>query len=109
MIVLLADELDQLFVDAEPPVDAHRPWFCIGLRVVDSDVDFDPSVVRPAELFGDLRAGREGGALNVQPSLVSQPDSLDNKGIALVLANGVAIPKRLRIAGRQRATVGEDV
>jgi len=47
-IVLLADELDQFFVRSEPPVDAHVPGFRIGLRIVDGQVDLDPSIGRPA-------------------------------------------------------------
>jgi len=45
-IVFLADELDQIFVCAEPPVHAHRPGFCVGLRIVYGHVDLTTGVTQ---------------------------------------------------------------
>src|SRR5678816_891435 len=83
-VVLLADELDEVFIFPEPPVDADRPRFRVGFRIVDRDIDLDAPVLRAAEFLGDLSAAREGRALDVQPSFVPQTDRLDDKRIALV-------------------------
>src|SRR5262252_3454016 len=88
-IVLIADELNQLFVRAEPPVDANRPRARVRLRVVDRDVDLHPPVGGTPDALGDLRAVRERRAVDVEPAVVPQADRLDDERVALVLADRV--------------------
>src|SRR5215471_4083910 len=70
-IVLIADELDQLFVRAEAPVHAHGPWTRVRFRVLDRDVDLHPAIGGTPEALRDLRAAGERCAVDVEPALVA--------------------------------------
>jgi hypothetical protein len=64
-VVLLTDELDEVFVFTEPPIDADRPRLRAGSRIVDRDVDLDAPVLRATEFSRDPCPAREARAPDV--------------------------------------------
>src|SRR5688500_12286628 len=94
LLVLVADELDQLAVRIQPPVHADRYRLRVERRIVNGDGDFDPAVVHAAEALGALRGASERGAIHIQPAVVSTAGRLDDELVAVPAACLVAVPER---------------
>ena len=109
LLVLVADELDELLIGDEPVVDAHRPRPRVGLGVLDGDVELEPAVGDAAESLGDARRAAEVAAVHVEPAVVAEPHRLHHERVAFPPSHRVALPPRLRIVGRQRPAVEQDV
>src|SRR5215471_3600848 len=112
LLVLVADELDELGVRHDLLVDADREWLRVRLRIVDRDVDFEPPERGPAEALCELGLLAVRTAADVEPAVArtvfgaAQVVRLDDERVALPMADGIAVPLRLRVAlFRQRAAV----
>src|SRR2546423_113933 len=77
-IVLRADKLDQLRVGQQTLREFIRPRLREGLRVVNRDLDFECSVVDPAEALGDFAVRRQRRAFLVNPSHIAKAGGLDD-------------------------------
>src|SRR5439155_15508383 len=108
-LILLADELDQLRVGHDVLDVSDGPRLCVGLRVVDGNVDLHPSVTHAPEALGELRRVGQWSSNDVEPPLVAQPARLHDQGVALPLSSGVAIKPGLRVVVGQRSAVREDL
>src|SRR5215472_9633567 len=60
-----------------------------NLRVVDCNLNFHVSVVRPPKTFGDVQRIRRGFAGLIQPCLPVEAASVDDQGIAIPFASGI--------------------
>src|SRR4029079_18270750 len=104
LLVLVADELDQFGVGEDLLVDADRERFRVRLRIVDRHVDLEAAEGGAAEPLGELRLLAVRTAAHVEPSVVGarlrapQVVRLDDEGVALPVADRVAVPLRLRLA-----------
>src|SRR5262245_12755861 len=67
LLVLVADELDQLLVGQVALIDPHRPWLGVRLGVLDRHVDLQAAEVQAAEALGDLGLAAVRAAVDVQP------------------------------------------
>src|SRR5690349_24741282 len=68
-LILFADELDQLLIEHQLLVHAHRPRFRVRLLVVDGDVDFHLAERWAADSLGDLGGVGHRRANDVEPSV----------------------------------------
>src|SRR5262249_42287191 len=69
LIVLVADELDDLVVGRDLLIDANREWLRVGLRVLEGQIDFEPAVRGPANALGEFRPVRIRAAPHVEPAI----------------------------------------
>ena len=70
LLILVADELDQLVVRLDALIDANGPWLRVRLRVLEGEVDLQTAEVRAAEALGELRLLTVGASVDVEPSVV---------------------------------------
>src|SRR5262245_14886961 len=109
LLILETHEFDQLGVDEQPLIHAHRPRFRVRLGIVDGDVDLQRAEVGPAESLGQLSSRRQRRAVDVEPYVIAEVRRLDDERVAVPAASRIAKPPRLRIVGRRRAAVHEDL
>src|SRR5262252_3548979 len=96
-LVLIANELDQLLIERKLVAHANGERLRVRFRVVDRYVDFEVTVVRSPPALGHLALRRHRAALDVEPHVVAEADSLDDERIAFPVTDGVAVPPRLKI------------
>src|SRR5580765_4345394 len=115
LLILVADELDQLRVGQDLLVDPDGKRLGVRLRIVDGDVDLEPSECRPPETLGEFRLLAVWATADVKPAIArtilraSEVVGFDDERVALPAADRVAVPLRLRFALlRQRPAVGVD-
>src|SRR5690606_13653458 len=107
LLVLVADELDELLIGQEPLIDAHRPRFRVRLRIDDREVDLQMAVRRTPEALDDPRFPRVRAAVHVEPAVVravlraAQVVGLDDQIVPLPMTDRIAVPPRLRLALRR--------
>src|SRR5688572_4630162 len=82
LVVLEADELDEVRFGQQPLVDAHRPWLRVRLRVVNRHVDLQRAHVRSSEALDDTPLGREWRSVDVEPPAVLEVRALDDQCVA---------------------------
>src|SRR5438105_4583500 len=116
LVVLVADELDELVVGRDLLIHANGKWFRVGLRVVDCDVDFQLAVCGTADTLDEPGLVRVRAAAHVEPSVVGarlrspQIVGFDHERVAFPASRRVAVPEWLHTAPRgQRASVDVDV
>ena len=116
LLVLVADELDQLLVGHQPLIDAHRPWLRVRLGILDRQIDLQMAVSRPPDALGELGVAAVRAAVDVHPAVVgtifraSKIVGLDDERVPVPSPDGIAIPPRLRLTlRRQRPAVQVDV
>src|SRR3954451_2357900 len=101
LLILVADELDDLVVWRDLLVDAERDRPGVGLGVLEGDVDFQFAVSGAAEALDEFRLLRVRAAAHVEPSVVGarlrspQVVRLDHERVAFPSAYGVPVPERL--------------
>ena len=66
-IIFIANELEQVSIQHQTNFFSDGPWFCIGLRVIDRDLDFHRSEVLAPVPFGDMQGLGRGFASLIQP------------------------------------------
>src|SRR4030095_14824404 len=66
LLVLVADELDNLIVRRDLLIDANRKWSRVGLRVGERYVDFQLAVCWPANALDELGLVRVWAATHVE-------------------------------------------
>src|SRR5215831_378786 len=113
LLVFVADELDELGVRHDLLVDANRERLRVRLRIVNRDVDLEPAEGGPAEALREFGLLAVRTAADVEPAVArtvfgaAQVVRVDDERVAVPMADGVAVPLRLRVAlFRQRAAVG---
>ena len=122
----MTDEFDQLrSIRHNLLHDAHRERLRIGLRIVNGELDLEPSVVHTPESLRHLHRFGVRAATMIEPSNAMEARGLDatnlvridatevvrlnDQRIAVPSANRVAVPERLRLAEWwQRAAVHVD-
>src|SRR5688572_5991644 len=97
LLILVADELDELGVREEALVHADREWFLVSRWIFDGYVDLQCAVTRPAEALRHPAAARQRAALHVEPDVVAEPDGLDDELVAFPTPDGVSVPPGLEI------------
>src|SRR5678815_2057929 len=87
LIVLLADELDQLGVELAVGHQSMMDTDCertrVRLRIVDGDVDLDRAVVQPTPPFGHLRSVSQWTAVDVEPPAIAKAAGLHDERVAV--------------------------
>src|SRR5215472_7683282 len=116
LLVLVADELDELVVRRDLLIDAQRQRFRVRLRIVERDVDFQLAVAGPANALGELRPVGIRAAADVEPPVIRarlgspQVVRVDDKRVAFPASDRVAVPEWLYAAlSGQRTSVGINV
>src|SRR5213083_2147074 len=116
LLVLVADKLHRLFVGLESLIDPHGKWLCIGLGIVDGDIDLEFPKYRTAESLDESRFLAVGTAVHVQPAIIRsgfrtpQIVRLDNERVAFPSSDRVAVPPRCRFpVWGEAPAVGVDV
>src|SRR5262245_53832069 len=116
LIVLVANELDQLLIRQKALINAKRKRFGVSLGVFDRNVDLQPAESRTAKAFHKLRFTAVGTAVDVEPSIKraffrpSEIVRLDDERVAVPPANRVAVPPGLWLAlRRKRAAIHIDM
>jgi len=64
---VVANELEQVGTQDQTNFFGDGPWFCIGLRVIDRDLDFHGSEVFTPVPLGDMQRFGRGFASLIQP------------------------------------------
>src|SRR5262249_55551261 len=83
LLVLVADEFNQIGVRHEPLVDTHRPWPCVRLRIVNRHVDFERAVRGPPVSFCPGGGVGHRMADHVEPSAVLEAGGADDERVAI--------------------------
>src|SRR6185503_21309737 len=113
LLILVADELDELAVRHDALIDAHRPRLRVRLRIVHGHVNLEVRIVQTPEALGELRLLTVRAAVDVEPSIVraifgaAQVVGFNHERIAFPATNRVAIPPRLRLTLRRQLTAIE--
>ena len=68
-------------------VELHRPRRGIGLRIVDRDLDFEVSVVRPPDPFDCFGLLRQRFPARIQPKIVAEPAGFHHQRVAFPMAD----------------------
>src|SRR5690349_23585321 len=79
LLVLVADELDQLLIDGELLTHAHGERFRVSLRIVDGDVDLEVTEVGTTPALDELAFVGQRAAVDVEPTVVAEPGGLDDE------------------------------
>src|SRR5215470_4196396 len=89
LLVLVADELDELGVRHDLLVDANRERFRVRLRIVNRDVDLEPAEGGPVESFREFGLLAVRTAADVEPAVArsvfgaAQVVRLDDERVAV--------------------------
>src|SRR4030095_369239 len=109
LLVLVADELDQLLIGQIALIDPDGPRFRVRLRIVDSYVDLQVPERGAADALSEFRLPAVRAAIDVEPSVVGtvvfcapQIVGFDDKRVAIPTADRVAVPPGLRLALRRK-------
>src|SRR5688572_13457810 len=86
LLVLVADELDELLIDRQLVAHADRERLRVGLRVVDGHVDLEVAVVGTPPAFDELAFLRQRAAVDVEPAVVAKAGGFDDERIAFPMA-----------------------
>src|SRR5688572_12586152 len=97
LLVLVADELDELGVGEQPLIHANRERLRVSRWIINGYVDLQGTEIRPAEALGHLRATRHRAALHVEPDVVAEANRLDDELVAFPVSDGIAVPPGLQI------------
>src|SRR5690349_1435264 len=110
LLILVADELDDLVVGRNLLIHTKRNGLRVRLWIVERDVDFQLAVAWPADPLRKLRLLRVRAAADVEPSIVgtrlgsSQVVRLDDQRVAVPSPYRISIPERLDAALRRQRT-----
>src|SRR5688500_11799975 len=104
LVVLEADECDQIGGRQKTLIDANGPRTGVGFRVVDGHIDFQRADCWPPVALGDLALGGQWGAVDVEPAAVAEVSALDDVRVALPSASLLSHPPQLHSRCR-RTTV----
>src|SRR6516165_10910513 len=86
----------------------YGPGFGIGFGIVDGDLKVHVAIVFAVEALDHAqRVGRRAAQL-IQPRLAVETAGLDNQGVAVPSADGIAHPRRVQIA-LELAAIKEDL
>jgi hypothetical protein len=108
LLVLVADELDQLLVGQEPLIDTNRPRPRIRLRIDDGEVDPQMAEGWAPEALDERRLSGVRALVHIEPPIelavfrAAQVVGLDDEIVALPTADRVAVPPGLRVALRRQ-------
>src|SRR5262249_43330571 len=108
LLVLLADVLHQLFGRPQPSVERHRERLRVVHRIVDRRLDGQRTQVRTRVAFNRVQLLAVRVTAEVEPELVVEANGIDDQRLALVVADRVTVPRRIRIVG-VFAAVDEDL
>ena len=72
LLILKAHVVDEIRIKLDVLIEVNAPRFRIGLGIVDRQIDFQPSKIRPADALGDLRRIRNRIAQNIEPDAVAE-------------------------------------
>src|SRR5260221_14330543 len=109
LLVLPADEFDEVRVELDGLIDLHRPWPGIRFGIIDGDFDFQIAVIHAPEPLDPLCGVGQRSAVDIEPPAVPESGGLNHQRVTLPLPGRIAVPPRLRIVCRQRPSVGEDL
>src|SRR6185312_4077379 len=65
--------------------------------------------IRPAKFLDHLSGIRQRAAVDIEPHIIAETRGLDHERVAIPMTNRVAIPPRLHVFGRQRASIRKDL
>ena len=85
--IFVANKFHQFRVRHDSIGDGNGPGFCVRLRLLNSDVDKQSTVVRPIESFGHFRRVGQRATLDVEPDIVPEAGSLHNQCVILPVSN----------------------
>src|SRR4029077_19875525 len=84
--VLVANIFKKLCVERDAQIARRRPRAGVSLGVVDGELNFEPSKVRPTDSLGDPALRGERIALQVEPQTVLESGGLHDQRVALPAA-----------------------
>src|SRR5438105_12571073 len=108
LLVLLADELDQLSIRHEALMNRNRPRLGVRFGIVDCYFDVEMTEVGPPVALDDSRFVGERAAFHIQPAEIAEPCRFHHHRVAFPVAYGVAIPPWLGVY-RKGAPIGKDL
>src|SRR5262252_9368828 len=101
---ILTDVLDDVGVGQQLERNRHTPGLCVGLRVVERELDLEVSEILPAEFLRRPHLIAPRMSAIVEPALVVEPERVDGEDVPVPLAEGIAEPGR-RLLGGEVASV----
>src|SRR5437763_1058158 len=104
-----ADELDHFIVCDDALLHSDGPRLGIRLGIVDSDFDFQVTVIRPAESLHHLCGISQWIADNIEPDFINETSCFNDQRISVPLSYRVAIPPGLRVRAGQWPPIQEDL
>src|SRR5262245_10559630 len=105
---IFANAFDEIGIGKQRERYGGAPSFCIGLGIIECDLDFHASEVQPAETLRDAQFLAVRMSRIVKPTLVVEAYSLGNKRIAFPFSDRVPKPTRIRF-WRKGAAITENL
>src|SRR2546425_4746984 len=91
-IVLVADEFNQFRIRQQLCVLADGPRLCIGLRIIDGDLDIHVAKIHAPKTLDDMQGIRGRLPRLIQPRLAVKALSIDYQSIAFPFTRRITQP-----------------
>src|SRR5262245_58568668 len=105
---VFADAFDQFGVGEQRERNVCTPWFRIGFRIIERNLNLHPAKVDSSETLRDAQCLCVRVARIIKPALVIKSDSFRNKSIAFPFPNGISEPTGIGFR-RMSAAVAENL
>src|SRR5688572_28622382 len=108
-LILETDVLDEIVAQHQFLKEPDSKRTRVRFGVLDGDVDLHDRERRPPEALRDPADVGERTADQIEPPTVTEVCGGHDELLALPAGHRVAVPPRLRLAGRERTAVREDL
>src|SRR5262245_47500246 len=89
---IFTDALDEFGVGEQRERNVCTPWFRIGFRIIERDLNLHSPKVDSSETLCNAQCLRVWVARIIKPALIVKSDGFRNKSIALPFPNGISKP-----------------
>ena len=108
LFVLGADRLQEIAIHKQLRVNCNRPWFGIGLGIVECELNLQVADVYAAEALGHAQSVGVGVAGKIQPGFIVVSRCFHHQRVAFPVSDRVTHEGRVRIL-RQNTAIGKDL
>ena len=99
LVVFLADVFHEFVSGLKSGGEGQLEWSGVCTRIVDRDFVDQSSKILSRPAFNRVQFCRVGMAPEIEPEPVVESDGVDDKGVAFIVCDRVAVPRRIEILG----------
>ena len=99
LVVFLADVFHEFVSGLKSGGEGQLEWSGVCTRIVDRDFIDQSSKILSRPAFSRVQFCGVGMASEIEPEPVVESDSIDDKSVAFIVSDRVAVPRRIEILG----------